>query len=74
MRNFLQIGATVMGTYYANLSTKLREAIRRGMLSKGVLLLQDNSLVYNSHVAQMEASSCGCEILFRTLYLFLKIG
>ncbi|XP_063884716.1 histone-lysine N-methyltransferase SETMAR-like [Scylla paramamosain] len=45
---------------------KLREAIkseRRGMLTKGVRLLQDNAPVHNAHVAQTKARSCGYEIL-----------
>lgn len=47
-------------------AAELREAIkskRRGMLTKGVRLLQDNAPVHNSHVAQMEARCCGFEIL-----------
>lgn len=66
LMDFLAKGATITGAYYASLLRKLREAIkskRRGMLTKGVRLLQDNAPVHNSHVAQMEARCCGFEIL-----------
>ncbi|KAK8398157.1 hypothetical protein O3P69_003826 [Scylla paramamosain] len=46
MMDFLAKGITINGTYYASLLQKLREAIkteRRGMLTKGVRLLQDNA-------------------------------
>lgn len=68
MRDFLQKDVAVMGAYHVYLLSKLREAIkigRCGLLSKYVLLVQDNS-VHNSHVAQMVGSSC--EILRRTPY------
>ena len=64
--DFLAKGTTITGAYYASLLRKLRDAIklkRRGMLTKGVRLLQDNAPVHNSHVAQTEARSCGYEIL-----------
>ena len=66
MMDFLAKGTTITGAYYASLLRKLRDAIklkRRGMLTKGVRLLQDNAPVHNSHVAQTEARSCGYEIL-----------
>ena len=66
MMDFLAKGTTISGTYYASLLKKLRKSIkteRRGMLTRGVRLLQDNAPVHNSHVAQTEARSCGYEIL-----------
>ena len=66
MMDFLAKGTTINGAYYASLLQKLRVAIkteRRGMLTKGVRLLQDNAPVHNSRVAQTEALSCGYEIL-----------
>uniref|UniRef100_A0A3Q1F823 Tc1-like transposase DDE domain-containing protein n=1 Tax=Acanthochromis polyacanthus TaxID=80966 RepID=A0A3Q1F823_9TELE len=36
---------------------------RQGKISKGILLLQDNAPVHNSHVARSEARACGYEIL-----------
>lgn len=72
MMDFLAKGTTITGTYYASLLQKLREAIkteRRGMLTKGVRLLQDNVPVHNAHVAQTKARSCGYEILPHPLTL-----
>ena len=66
MMDFLAKGTTITGAYYASLLRKLWDSIklkRRGMLTKGVRLLQDNAPVHNSHVAQIEARSCGYEIL-----------
>lgn len=66
MTDFLAKGTTITGAYYASLLRKLREAIkikRRGKISKGILLLQDNAPVHNSHVARSEARACGFEIL-----------
>ena len=71
MTDFLANGTTITGAYYASLLRKLREAIkikRRGMISKGILLLQDNAPVHNSHVARSEARACGYEILSHPPY------
>ena len=46
MLDFLSKRSTITGVYYANLLDQLRTAIRekrRGELSKGVLLQQDNA-------------------------------
>ena len=91
MMDFLAKGTTINGAYYASLLKKLRNSIkteRRGMLTRGVRLLQDNAPVHNLHVAQTETRSCGYEILphppyspdlapsdfhlFPTMKLFLK--
>ena len=66
MTDFLAKGTTITGAYYASLLRKLREAIeikRQGKISKGILLLQDNAPVHNSHVDRSEARACGYEIL-----------
>ncbi|XP_076029793.1 histone-lysine N-methyltransferase SETMAR-like [Oratosquilla oratoria] len=71
MTDFLAKGTTITGAYYASLLRKLRETIkikRRGKISKGVLLLQDNTPVHNSHVARSEARACGYEILLHPSY------
>lgn len=71
MMDFLEMGSTITGAYYASLLQKLREAIktkRRGMLTKGVHILQDNAPAHNSNVAQMEARSCGYNILPHPAY------
>ena len=52
--NYKEKGRNITGEYYASILNKLREAIketRRGKLTKGVLLLQDNAPVHKSRVA-----------------------
>ena len=54
MLDFLPKRSTITGVYYANLLDQLRTAIhekRRGELSKGVLLQQDNARVHTCKVA-----------------------
>ena len=54
MLDFLPKRSTITGVYYANLLDQLRTAIRekrRGKLSKGVLLQQDNERVHTCKVA-----------------------
>ena len=54
MLDFLPKRSTITGVYYANLLDQLRTAIRekrRGKLSKGVLLQQDNARVHICKVA-----------------------
>ena len=54
MLDFLPKRSTTTGVYYANLLDQLRIAIRekrRGKLSKGVLLQQDNTKVHTYKVA-----------------------
>ena len=54
MLDFLPKKSTITGVYYANLLDQLRAAIRekrRGKLSKGVLLQQDNARVHTCKVA-----------------------
>ncbi|EYC37300.1 hypothetical protein Y032_0807g2447 [Ancylostoma ceylanicum] len=52
--DYLKENATIAGHYYANLLFQLREAIkekRRGKVTHGILLLQDNAPVHRSKVA-----------------------
>ena len=54
MLDFLPKRSTITGVYYANLLNQLRTAIReirRGKLSKGVLLQHDNGRVPTCKVA-----------------------
>ena len=54
MLNVLPKRSTISGVYYANLLDQLRIAIcekRRGKLSKGVLLQQENARVHTCKVA-----------------------
>ncbi|XP_076455803.1 glycerophosphocholine cholinephosphodiesterase ENPP6-like [Babylonia areolata] len=72
MMDFLANATTITGAYYTSLLQKLQEAIkaeRRGMLTKGVRLQQDNTPVHILHVVLTEARSCGSEILAHPLTL-----
>ncbi|EYB92686.1 hypothetical protein Y032_0191g1317 [Ancylostoma ceylanicum] len=63
--------ATITGHYYANLLFQLREAIkekRRGKVTRGILLLQDNAPVHRSKVAVAAARACGFELLSHPPY------
>ena len=54
MLDFLPKRSTITGAYYANLLDRLRTAVhhkRRGKISKGVLLYQDNARVHTCKVA-----------------------
>ena len=71
MIDYLQNRKTINGEYYADLLVKLREAIkekRRGKLSKGVILLQDDASVHTADVAVASAVNCGFEILDHPAY------
>lgn len=64
--DFLPHKETVTGVYYAGLMTQLRDAVRekrRGMLTRGVLLLHDNAPVHACHVAQAAIRDAGFEQL-----------
>lgn len=66
MVDYLQKGSTINGEYYASELRQLREQIkkkRRGKLSRGVWLLQDNAPAHTSQVAIAAASECGFRIL-----------
>lgn len=68
---YLSYGETVNGAYHANLLHELRGAIkekRRGMLRRGVLLLQDNAPAHTAAVAVRAIRDCGFEQLSHPPY------
>ena len=63
--------STITGVYYANLLDQLRAAIRkkrRGKLSKGVLLQQDNARVHTCKVSMDAVERNGYESILRPAY------
>ena len=71
MVDYLLHKTTITGEYYANLMRKLREVIkqkRRGMLTRGIMLLHDNAPVHKSRVAQAAIRECGFEQLSHPPY------
>ena len=68
---FLSKRSTITGVYYANLLDQLRTAIRekrRGSLSKGVLLQQDNARVHTCKVAMDAVERNGYELIRHPAY------
>ena len=66
MLGFLPKRSTITGVYYANLHDQLKTAIRekrRGKLSKGVLLQQDNARVHTCKVAMDAVERNGYELI-----------
>lgn len=64
--DYLAEGDTINGQYYADLMTRLRQAIvskRRGKMTGGVLLLHDNAPPHKSDTAQAAINACGFEQL-----------
>ena len=71
MLDFLPKRSTITGVYYANLLDQLRTAIRekrRGKLSKGVLLQQDNARVHTCKVAMDAVERNGYELIPHSAY------
>ena len=71
MLDFLPKRSTITGVYYANLFDQLRTAIvekRRGKLSKGVLLQQENARVHTSKVAMDAVERKGYELIPHLAY------
>ena len=69
--DFLPKRSTITGVYYANLLDQLRTAIhekRRGKLSKGVLLQQDNARVHTCKVAIDAVEKNGYELIPHPAY------
>ena len=69
--DYLPRRSTITGAYYSDLMVKLRQAIktkRRGMLTRGVLLLHDNAPVHKSRVAQATINQMGFEQLAHPPY------
>ena len=69
LTKFINKGETINADYHAQLLVELREAIkqkRRGMISRGILLLQDNAPAHTAHTAHTSTSAaeaCGIELL-----------
>ena len=66
LTDYLQKGHTITGLYYADLLRKLRTNIRekrRGLLTRGVLLLQDNAPAHTSQIGKAPAAECGFELV-----------
>ena len=66
LTDYLEQGHTVTGPYYAGLLRRLRDCVaqkRRGLLTRGVLLLQDNAPAHTSEVATRAARQCRFELL-----------
>ena len=71
MLDFLPKRSTIIGVYYANLLDQLRTTIRekrRGKLSKGVLLQQDNARVPTCKVAMDAVERNGYELIPHPAY------
>ena len=69
--DFLPKRSTIIGVYYANLLDHLRTAIRekrRGKLSKGILLQQDNARVHTCKVAMDAVERNGYELIPHPAY------
>jgi len=69
--DYLQNGVTITAQYYINLLEKVRDAIkqkRRGMISKGILLLHDNAPAHTAHATTAAASRLGYHILPQPAY------
>ena len=71
MSDFLPKRSTITGVSYANLLDQLRTAIRekrRGKLSKGVLLQQDNATVHTCKVAMDAVERNGYKLIPHPAY------
>ena len=71
MLDFLPKRSTITGVYYANLLDQLRTTIRekrRGKLSKGVLLQQDNAIIHTCKVAMDAVERNGYELIPHPAY------
>ena len=68
---FLAKKSTITDAYYANLLDQLRTAIRekrRGKLSKGILLEQDNARVHTCKIAMDAVERNGYELIPHPAY------
>ena len=71
MLDFLAKKSTITGAYYANLLDQLRPVIRekrRGKLSKGILLQQDNARVHTCKIAMDAVERNGYELIPHPTY------
>jgi len=71
LTKFYKMGESLTGEVHASQLHELRKIIktkRRGKLTNGVLLLQDNAPSHRSHVAMDAAKDCGFKILPHPAY------
>ena len=71
MLDFLAKKSTITGAYYANLLDQLKTAVRekrRGKLSKGILLQQDNARVHTCRTAMDAVERNGYELIPQPAY------
>jgi histone-lysine N-methyltransferase SETMAR len=71
LMDYLPTGRTINGEYYATLIGRLRSAIkekRRGKLSRGVSLLQDNAPAHTSKLAKVAIRDAGFDLLNHPAY------
>ena len=71
MLDFLAKKSTITGAYYANLLDQMRTAIlekRRGKLSKGIMLKQDNARVHTCKIAMDAVDRNGYELILQPAY------
>ena len=71
MVGYLEEGRTVNGTYNAEELRRLRQQIvkkKRGKLTRGVLLLQNNAPTHTFPVAIAVLTKCSFEVLPHSLY------
>ena len=72
MVDYLEEGCTINGAYYAEeLRQLLHQEIlkkRRGKLTPGVLLLQDNAPAHTLQVAMAAATKCSFKVLTHPLH------
>ena len=71
MLDFLAKKSTITGAYYANLLDQLRIVIlekRRGKLSKGILLQQDNARVHTCKIAMDAVEQNGYQLILHPAY------
>ena len=69
--DYLEQVRTINDAYYAAELGRLRQVIarkRRGKLTRGVLLLQENAPAHTSQVAMTAATECGFEVIPHTPY------
>ena len=75
MIDYLEQGSMINGKYHTGELRRLSQEIarkRRGKLTRGILLLQDNASARTSQIAITAATECGFEILPHPSQLLLS--
>ena len=76
MVEYLEDECTIIGAYYAEELRQLHQVIvrkRRGKLTQGVMLLQDNAPGHTSQVAMATATECSFKV-FPHFPVFSRFG